>query len=371
LSSFALVFNNFNKQEDDMMKKNTMTMALTASLLSISAVQAGEFSGGWLGAKVGSNRSDIAGAATAAIPTANSKTANTYGIEGGYNWDMSSNFLLGVDGFADFNQKSTHTATTATGALNYGSDVYGMDVKLGLPSGNWLPYAKLGYGSSRLTGGVATGSGSGAHLGLGVEYKFAPQWSVAGEYTTISDKFNNNTQKLRNKNLTIGLNYYFEKPYVAAVAAPVAAPVVVKQEVKPAPVVEPKPVFKTIFTDKPVTIEGANFATSSAKLNHTADKQLAEVVDFAVKNPESDLVVTGYTDSRGTSKYNQKLSEKRAESVKAYLVKQGVPADRIAAKGLGEANPIGDNKTRDGQAQNRRVEITSVIREASKVRVNN
>lgn len=343
------------------MKKSTMTLALAAALLSISVAQATEFSGGWIGAKAGSNRSDIAGATVAGAAN-----ANTYGFEGGYNWDMGA-VLLGVDGFADFNQKATHTPA----AVNYGSDVYGLDVKLGLPSGNWLPYAKLGYGSARLTGAAVTGTGSGAHLGLGVEYKFAPHWSVAGEYTSISDKFSNNTQKLNNNNFTIGINYYFDSPAVAAVAAAVAAPVAAKEVAKPAPVVTaPKEVVKTIFTDRPVTIEGANFDTNSAKLKPAADKKLAEVVDFTVKYPESNLAVTGYTDSRGTAKYNQKLSEKRAASVKAYLVKKGVAADHIATKGEGEANPIGDNKTKAGRAQNRRVEITSVVREESKVRVN-
>lgn len=348
------------------MKKSTMMIALTAALLSISAVQASEFSGGWIGAKVGSNKSDISGAGTAAIPTANSKNANTYGFEAGYNWDMSSSFLLGVDGFADFNQKKTHD-TVPAGTVNYGSDVYGVDMKLGLPSGSWLPYAKLGYGSARATGGAVTGSGSGAHLGLGVEYKFAPHWSVAGEFTTISGK--NAGQKLNNQNLTIGVNYYFDSPYVAPVVAAVAAPVVMKApEVEH--VVAPAPVYKTIFTDKPVTIEGTNFDTNSAKLKPAADKKLAEVVDFTVKYPESNLAVTGYTDSTGSAKYNMKLSRKRAESVKAYLVKKGVPADHVVTKGEGEANPVASNKTKAGRAMNRRVEITSVVREESKVRVN-
>jgi len=340
-----------------------MTIALAAALLSISAVQASEFSGGWIGAKVGSNSSDIAGSATAALPTVNAKRANTYGFEAGYNWDMNG-FLLGVDGFADFNQKSTHTAAPA-GTVNYGSDVYGLDVKLGLPSGSWLPYAKLGYGSVRATG-AATGSANGTHLGLGVEYKFAPHWSVAGEYTTISGK--NGGQKLNNNNLTVGVNYYFDSPYVAPVVAAVVAPVVVKEVVKPAPVVK-KEVVKTIFSDKPVTIEGANFDTNSAKLKPAADKKLAEVVDFAAKYQDSNLAVSGHTDSTGSAKLNQKLSERRAESVKAYLVKKGVAATRITTKGEASSRPVADNKTKAGRAQNRRVEITSVVREAKEVRV--
>jgi OOP family OmpA-OmpF porin len=350
-----------------MMKKNTMTIALAAALLSVSVAQASEFSGGWIGAKAGSNRSDVTGAA-AAISKA---SANTYGFEGGYNWDKG-NFLLGVDGFADFNQKKNHD--TAGAIINYGSDVYGVDLKLGLPSGNWLPYAKLGYASSRATGTGLTGTNSGAHLGLGVEYKIAAHWSLAGEYTTTTAKDGNGV-KLNNNNFTIGLNYYFDSPYVAPVVAAVAAPVVVKEVAKPAPVAAPAPVvapkesFKTIFSDKPVTIEGANFDTNSAKLKRTADKKLNEVVDFAAKYKESNLAVSGHTDSTGSAKLNQKLSVARAASVKAFLVKKGVAADRISTKGEASARPVADNKTKAGRALNRRVEITSVVKESKQVRV--
>lgn len=344
------------------MKKSTMSIALATALLSMAAAQASEFSGGWIGGKVGSNRTDVTG-----IPAINAKSATTYGLEAGYNWDMSG-FLLGVDGFADWNGKATHAVPVPLGITNYGSDMYGLDAKLGLPNGNWLPYAKLGYAHARGTGGLV-GSGNGAHFGLGVEYKFAPHWSVAGEYTANSAK--STTNKLNNDNLTIGINYYFDTPYVAPAVVAAAAPVVVKEEPKaaPAPAPAPKESFKTIFSDKPVTIEGANFDTNSAKLKPTADKKLNEVVDFAAKYQDSNLAVTGYTDSRGSDKLNQKLSAKRAESVKAYLIKKGVAANRITTKGEGSANPVGDNKTAAGRAQNRRVEIRSAVKEEKKVRV--
>jgi OOP family OmpA-OmpF porin len=70
------------------------------------------------------------------------------------------------------------------------------------------------------------------------------------------------------------------------------------------------------------------------------------------------LIATGHTDSIGTEQYNQGLSERRANSVKSYLIDKGVPADRIYAEGKGETQPVATNKTREGRAQNRRVEIT-------------
>lgn len=72
------------------------------------------------------------------------------------------------------------------------------------------------------------------------------------------------------------------------------------------------------------------------------------------------VIATGHTDSIGTEAYNQKLSERRANSVKTYLISKGVPADRIYAEGKGELSPVATNKTREGRAQNRRVEIEIV-----------
>ena len=70
------------------------------------------------------------------------------------------------------------------------------------------------------------------------------------------------------------------------------------------------------------------------------------------------IVCVGHTDSTGTEAYNQKLSERRANAVKSYLVSQGVDGEKIVTEGKGELQPIADNATREGRAKNRRVEIT-------------
>lgn len=343
------------------MKRSAMTMALAAASLGMSAAQAGEFDGGYVGAKIGVNRTDMT-AVSRQSPVAT-------GLEGGYNWNMDS-ILLGVDGFLDFNGKKTHTGTApAPATVNYGSHVYGLDLKLGLPNGNWMPYAKLGYAhvGGRGDAYASVVGDSGAHLGLGIEYKFAPQWSVAGEWTNNSGK--SGATKLDNDNFTLGVNYYFDKPYVAPAA--VAAPVAVREEPKaaPAPAPAPKEAWKVIMEEKPVRIEGASFDTNSAKLKPTADAKLQQVVEFAAKYPQANLEVAGHTDDRGNDAYNQKLSERRAAAVKAYLVKKGVAADRISASGHGETEPVADNKTKEGRATNRRVEVRYTIREERKVRV--
>lgn len=334
------------------MNKTGINIALMTVLLGMAAAQASEFDGGWLGGKLGSNRSSSTGVDTG--------SATAYGLEGGYNWNRNG-FLLGVDGFVDSNRKADHNPAP----FNYGSRAYGIDAKLGLPSGNWLPYARLGY--ARTNGnGAASAIGSGdAHLGLGVEYKFAPHWSVAGEYTTASAKTAGN--KLNNNNFTLGINYYFDAPY-AAPAVVAAAPVVKKEEPKAAPETAQNETWKTLLENKPVCIEGANFEFDSAKLRSVAIKKLDEVAAFAEKYPDTQLESSGHTCSIGTRAYNQKLSERRAESVKAYLVKKGVAAQRIVTVGYGEDKPVADNATRAGRELNRRVEVCTVIKIEKKVR---
>jgi OmpA-OmpF porin, OOP family len=72
------------------------------------------------------------------------------------------------------------------------------------------------------------------------------------------------------------------------------------------------------------------------------------------------IVAVGHTDSVGTDAYNQKLSIRRAESVKKYLISQGIEAKRIYIEGKGESQPVADNKTAEGRAKNRRVQIEAI-----------
>ncbi|MDA8447752.1 OmpA family protein [Acidovorax valerianellae] len=77
------------------------------------------------------------------------------------------------------------------------------------------------------------------------------------------------------------------------------------------------------------------------------------------------IIAVGHTDSVGTDAYNQKLSVRRAEAVKAYLVSKGIEKNRVYTEGKGEKQPVADNKTKEGRAKNRRVEIEVVGTRAS------
>ncbi|MDP2031102.1 MAG: OmpA family protein [Thiobacillus sp.] len=132
-------------------------------------------------------------------------------------------------------------------------------------------------------------------------------------------------------------------PPVAA-AAPESAPAPA-----PAPAAAP--------ADKPImTFEDVNFDFDKATLRPTAAAKIDKAVAY-VKETEGEFELKGYADSIGSEAYNLKLSQKRADAVRNAMVKKGAPADRITAKGYGEASPAASNSTKAGRAQNRRVEL--------------
>jgi len=107
-----------------------------------------------------------------------------------------------------------------------------------------------------------------------------------------------------------------------------------------------------------ITLNGAVlFATGQSTLLPIAKDRLHEVAKALKDNPHGAIVVEGHTDSTGSQSANEELSRHRAEAVREYLVEHGVAADRVRAVGVGPNRPIADNKTPEGRANNRRVEI--------------
>ncbi|MNX98565.1 Outer membrane porin F precursor [compost metagenome] len=100
------------------------------------------------------------------------------------------------------------------------------------------------------------------------------------------------------------------------------------------------------------------FETAKSDLKATSYAHLKNLVEIMKRKKDFRIRIDGHTDSDGEESANQLLSQKRAESVKNYLISQGIEANRIVAKGLGESRPVADNNTPQGKAQNRRTEIT-------------
>lgn len=148
-------------------------------------------------------------------------------------------------------------------------------------------------------------------------------------------------------------------PATAAVGCDGALVVAQKAEVAPAPVVVAPEAELVVTTEKVTFAADTFFDFDKATLKPEGRAKLDELA-AAVKAEKFQLeviVAVGFTDSTGPDAYNMKLSERRANSVKAYLVSQGIEANRIYTEGKGKNDPIATNATREGRAQNRRVEI--------------
>ncbi|MDR3273666.1 MAG: OmpA family protein [Flavobacteriaceae bacterium] len=105
------------------------------------------------------------------------------------------------------------------------------------------------------------------------------------------------------------------------------------------------------------------FEFDKAALTADAQQNIDKIIATFKQYPDTNISIFGYTDSKGTDEYNLGLSQKRAQAVSDYLASHGIVADRLATKGLGKADPIGDNATDAGRALNRRVEFAITANE--------
>ncbi|WP_226664950.1 OmpA family protein [Microbulbifer aggregans] len=112
-----------------------------------------------------------------------------------------------------------------------------------------------------------------------------------------------------------------------------------------------------VAANQAITLENIQFEFNSANLTPGAKSALNDVVQSLRNQPNSQVEVAGHTDSRGNDDYNLRLSRQRANSVRTYLVNNGVNANRISAQGYGETQPVASNASDTGRAQNRRVEM--------------
>nr|MDP2190454.1 OmpA family protein [Rhodoferax sp.] len=155
------------------------------------------------------------------------------------------------------------------------------------------------------------------------------------------------------------------KPAPAPVAAPAPAPVAPKPA--PAPVAaKPVPVPPPPAATKVTYAADAFFDFDKSVLKPEGKAKLDDLVG-KVKGINLEVIIAvGHTDAVGGDPYNQKLSVRRSEAVKAYLVSKGIEKNRVYTEGKGEKQPVADNKTKEGRSKNRRVEIEVVGTRANK-----
>jgi OOP family OmpA-OmpF porin len=250
----------------------------------------------------------------------------------------------------------------------YQQTMIGVDGLLFLSRDTLRPFVSLGIGAENDRRNIPNFQNSRtspyAAAGVGLQWAFADQWATEVEYKKVvgfqrSGAFG--FKRDENNYVNVGLTYYFDKtPTVVARADTPPPPRPVAQTAPPPPP-PPAPRFEK------VTMSASKmFAFDSAVIRQPAPK-LDEIADVLKANPSvANVKITGYTDRIGKPAYNVKLSQRRADAVKAYLVGKGIDGSRLTTEGKGEADPIVQCSEKNQKAliaclePNRRVEVEDV-----------
>lgn len=267
------------------------------------------------------------------------------------------------------------------GNVNYRQNTLGIDAVYLFSRDRFRPLVLIGGGAQydRVSGpgGSADATSPYVNAGLGFQYSFSPQWGMQADLRRSYAFLNGDDFRFDRANtdiLTVGITYAFDRPAsraaVARPAQPVASP-------EPIAVITPPPAPAPVYSPPPAAARLERYTLSSTELfafdSSTLllpQPKLDEIAGALSRNPQvGNVAVTGYTDRLGSDKYNVALSQRRAESVKAYIAGKGVDGGRLTAVGKGERDPVVQCNDRNRAdlirclQPNRRVEVEQIVLE--------
>ncbi|EBD1720032.1 fibronectin-binding outer membrane protein CadF [Campylobacter coli] len=280
------------------------------------------------------------------------------GVRLGYHFDdfWLDQLELGLEHYSDV--KYTNSTLTTDITRTYLSAIKGIDLGekfyfYGLAGGGYEDFSKGAFDNK---------SGGFGHYGVGLKFRLSDSLALRLETRDQISFHNANHSWVSTLGISFGFGAKREKVVAeqvkeVAIEPRVAAPV---QSQCPA---EPREgaMLDENGCEKTISFEG-HFGFDKVDINPVFEEKIKEIAQILDENARYDTILEGHTDNIGSRSYNQKLSERRAESVAKELEKFGVDKDRIQTVGYGQDKPRSSNDTKEGRADNRRVDAKFILR---------